>query len=691
MKKLYTTLTMVALALAASAAGQDVMLYGQLYTGQSDYGIYRFSSGQDAAIEKVADIAAVPNCGSVSAGNRFYTFSAEAGDYGTEYAAYVYDSSDDFLLVTRIGSAYSIAKEAQVLAYDASENKIYSVFQESGYYGGTESYLGLLNISNRTITKIGSSLYFGYGNTAIVAMAFSPEGELYAIASNSYLYKIDKTNGNLTSIGSTGIYPQYEQSMTFSPDGNTIYWAACNDDINALYSVDPASGKAEKIKDFANAAEFVSLWVGDAISADGAPAAAQDLKVEFEGASLTGTFSFTAPGLTHAGDELTGELDYEIKANGVAVATGKTTPGAPTSCEITLPQGGLTDFSVVLSNEAGKGDEATLNRVFAGQDTPQYVENLQLVRGESDNEFVVSWDFPAVGVHGGYIDPESVKFRVRRLPEFEVISEDAKSPFTDTFVSDIPVKCSYEVMPYIDENISGLPMTTNSIMTGAPFQLPYSENFDNLDHEKSWTIVDANDDGHSWEYQWDMGYYRIYDNERAKDDWMMSPYFLFEEGHDYRVSFDIRTIASEELEIFIGEGLEPADMQTVIFEKELIPDTNFKWVSRNATFSIAKTARMHIGFHAATSSPSDALALYLDNVKVEHLGMTSAQAPASGASLFHIEGRSVVADSDADLTICLPDGRVAASGSYVSGQSISLAPGLYIIGNGTAASKIMIR
>ena len=87
-------------------------------------------------------------------------------------------------LFTRIGEAWSIAKPRQVIAYDASTSTIYTVWQESGYYG-TESYLDTINLSDRTLTRVGyGSLYFGYGNTSIVAMAFNPDGELYAIASD---------------------------------------------------------------------------------------------------------------------------------------------------------------------------------------------------------------------------------------------------------------------------------------------------------------------------------------------------------------------------------------------------------------------------------------------------------------------------------------------------------------------------
>ena len=649
MRKLIISLVSVASALSAVAAVPDVMLYGQMYTGTGDYGVYSFSSGATEGFEKVAGIAAEPNCGSVSAGSRFYTFSAEPGEFGKEYAVYVYDANSDYSLITRIGEAWSIAKPQQVLAYDASTSTIYTVWQESGYYG-TESYLGTINLSDRTLTRVGyGSLYFGYGNTYIVAMAFNPDGELYVIASNSYLYKLDKTSGDLTMVGSTGIYPEYEQSMTFSPDGSVIYWAACNDDIAALYSVDPATGKADKIKDFSGNQEFVSLWVGAAVVADGAPAAATELSASFEGPSLSGELSFRAPEITHGGDGLEGELTYEVLAGDAAVATGAAEPGADVTCQVTVAAAGLTDFTVTFTNDCGAGEPASLNGVYVGPDVPLFVDNLALTPGDAEGEFIISWDAPSEGAHGGYVDASTLKYRLRRLPDFTVLSEDATSPYTDTFLSDVPVSCSYEVMPYVDENISGLPKTTASVMTGKPYEVPYAEDFGSTDHIGSWTVIDANDDGHTWEYQWDFGYYRAYDNENAKDEWLISPYVSLEAGAQYIFSADFRTIAQETVEVRAGTGLTAADMTVAVLEPETIPDTDYSWTPRKAAFTVPESGRYHFGIHAMTASPDDALALYVDNIKVELDPNSDIKAPevAGDAPLryFNLQGIEVSRDA----------------------------------------------
>ena len=678
----------------ASGANSEVTLYGQLYNGSASHGIYRFTSGEGDAMELVADLTAEPNCGAVKMGDRFYTFTAEAGDYGTEYSVYVYDVADDYQLVTRIGSAWSVAKPQQVLAVDPVSGMLYSVFQESGYYG-TESYLGVIDLSRRTMTKVGSSdLYLGYGNVSVVAMTFSPEGELYAVASNSYLYKIDKETADVAIVGSTGIYPAYEQAMTFSPDGDTIYWAACSDNINALYSVDPATAGINKIKDFVNGEEFVTLWAGDIVPSDSAPGAPEGLTADFPGGMLTGTVSFPAPVTTLAGEALEGELTYEIFVDGKMAADGSATAGSTVDATVTVDNAGVHDFKVTMYSEShGIGGSAYLNGVYVGHDSPRQVENL-LLSQENTGEFVITWDAPTEGAHGGFVDASTIKYRVRRLPDFEVLSMDAVSPFHDKYTSDYPVKCAYEVLPYINEEMMGVGLTTRSVMTGSPYETPYAEDFSSVDNTLAWTIDDVNDDGHTWDYQWDFGYFRIYDNDNAKDDWLISPYVRLESGNEYKLVFDMRTIASEELEVKAGLGLEPSELTVSIMKKELIPDTDYNWVTRECLFSCVEDGNYHFGFHAMTSDPSSALALYVDNVKVEKVGKSDgiAASAADSGNVISVDAGMVTALVDTALTVLLPDGRIFSSATMKAGDTMRLPVGMYIVSaDGAAALKVLVK
>lgn len=338
------------------------------------------------------------------------------------------------------------------------------------------------------------------------------------------------------------------------------------------------------------------------------------------------------------------------------------------TCQVTVAAAGLTDFTVTFSNGCGAGEPASLNGVYVGPDVPLFVDNLALTPGDAEGEFIISWDAPSEGAHGGYVDASTLKYRLRRLPDFTVLSEDATSPYTDTFLSDVPVSCSYEVMPYVDENISGLPKTTASVMTGKSYEVPYAEDFASSAHIGSWTVIDANDDGHTWEYQWDFGYYRAYDNENAKDEWLISPYVSLEAGAQYIFSADFRTIAQETVEVCAGTGLTAADMTLTVLEPETIPDTDYSWTPRKVTFTVPESGRYHFGIHAMTASPEDALALYVDNIKVELDPNSAVKAPeaAGDAPLryFNLQGIEVSRDA--------------------------LVPGVYIISSGESAPRKVV-
>lgn len=76
----------------------------------------------------------------------------------------------------------------------------------------------------------------------------------------------------------------------------------------------------------------------------------------------------------------------------------------------------------------------------------------------------------------------------------------------------------------------------------------------------------------------------------------------------------------------MGLGLTPDDMVFTLHELETIPDMDYVWELREAVFDAPADDRFHIGFHAATPSPDNALAAYIDDVKVEKVGLSGIDA-----------------------------------------------------------------
>ena len=199
-----------------------------------------------------------------------------------------------------------------------------------------------------------------------LALACSNEGQLYAIGDDDCLYKIDKEFGDAELVGSLGLdkinrawmYHDIElgrlQSATFDPKTNTIYWAA------QLWNTENASMASELLKIdvqnpsnteivtvFPENAQIVSLYIPAPKANDNAPAMPTEISKEFEGGSLTGKIVFTAPTTTYAGNELSGELTYEVLVDDKVIGSGQTTAGAETKADVTAASLVLTSLKLL--------------------------------------------------------------------------------------------------------------------------------------------------------------------------------------------------------------------------------------------------------------------------------------------------------------------------------------------------------
>lgn len=662
----------------AGAETPEVNLYGHLVSSTSSDdvpGIYQFTNGSTAGFNKVAELPAEPNAGAVRVGSLYYVFNiANQGEFGGEYSMYIYDSEDNYTLVTRALASSSFMSEAQVIAYDPSTEKIFCTYNDA--YDGNR--LATLDVKRRTRDFVASLDY-----NKFLTLSFDSKGVLYGINNMGILYEIDKINGETRYIGSTGVLPaEFQQAATFvATDDKTLYWVECGATEGSLYAVDVTTAHATLIKTFAHEEEFAAIWVGSAVIQDDAPGMATQLEAEFINGALTGNFVFTAPQTTHSGHPLQGTLSYTVKIDGQEKVTGITRAGAQVRCFVTTTQG-MHDFSVVMSNGAGNGGEATLKKQYVGNDTPGMVKNVQLASGDEKYRLILTWDTPESGTHGGYFNPDAVKYRVRRMPDDIIVSEQATSPFEESVKSDKPMRCFYDVIPYIDENTQGIAASSNKIMIGTPFSVPYSEDFSSNDNVTSFTVEDCNNDGTTWEYQYDFGYMRIWSNEKVKDDWLFTPFITLEQDAEYKLTFDVQSISSEKMEVMIGDDAISSNMEKLLLEE--IGVTDVDWKTMECSFTVDETKPWFVGFHCTTTDYESALALYLDNIKIEKIG----EAPSTGIldvddydTMFRIDGNTLtlVSSEGKNVAIYCLDGYAVFHGVLRAQQAVLLKGGIYVV------------
>lgn len=192
------------------------------------------------------------------------------------------------------------------------------------------------------------------------------------------------------------------------------------------------------------------------------------------------TVSFTTPEKNSAGDTLSGITKVEV-ARGEMLVKSFEAPamGASLSFEDEGMDNGISRYTVTAYNEAGKGVSASAE-AFIGVDQPLPPSNVVL-RETGDDEVTVSWTPPTVGVNGGYVNPDRLTYRVQRsdntwMTMSQVGATGFVSDESSVHLSWPQAGLFYHVHASNEAGESGRG-TSNTIMIGNPYRLPYLESF----------------------------------------------------------------------------------------------------------------------------------------------------------------------------------------------------------------------
>ena len=685
MKGLYTTLlAAIALLVAMPVNAQtEYQLYGHLVGTREDNGIYQLTTESTSPLTVVQKILYSPDYGIVKVKDRYYFFVNDDSGYGAEMYMYIYNASD-FTYITRHKVPADMVSIGCPIAYDATTDKVYSIYKDGSTYK-----LCTLELDKHNRKDIGTL------TSNFLAIAFNGEGKLYGINSAGKVGELSTADAAFTEILSTGMNPLYQQSAAFpSDDNNTFYWAATLDDWGGtpgIYKIDLKAKTSILLREFKHEEEFGCLWVGDKVVAKGAPAASTDLAADFANGKLTGKINFTAPEKTYGGQTLTGDLTYKVFVDGVENMQGSTQAGKATTAEVTTTQG-LHDFAVIVSNAEGDGDKAEIKNIYVGHDTPKQVQNVKLGQGDAADKLILTWDAATEGMHNGYVDPTEVKYQVRKMPSGEIVDNAATSPFKYTVTQEKAEKCFFDVTPYIDNDHKGMPTASNKVMIGTPFEVPYTAGFDTNDEVLLFTTEHIGDGNAYWDWDYDYKFMKIYSSTSPKNDWLFTPFIAVEEGSIYELSFDIRTVGTEKYEVKYGLAPEAAAMT-----EQLAADTEVesdKFATRSIEFTANKTAAIYIGFHANTTNVEKAMNFYLDNIRLEKVGTTAIgciPATTTDANLRIADGGFYVLDRDTHVSVARIDGTTVFSRTVQAGQHVSLPKGIYIVRTANGAQKVVVK
>lgn len=484
------------------------------------------------------------------------------------------------------------------------------------------------------------------------SMAFDSNGAIYAISKDnevvgdeylcvkSTLNKIDKTTGAITTIGDTGLCPEYSTSATIDHASGRMFWTVCPyENVSYLAEVNLNTGEATILKTFGNAEEITSLYALTTEAEAEAPAKVTNLEASFVNGSLSGKITFTAPTTFYNGKPASGALSYTILANDEEVAKGSTTFGGKVSADVTMPTEGRYKIIVKVGNEAGESPAASTT-VVVGTGIP-YATPYAFLK-YSDGRMTLNWSPVEESTDGGYIDPTRVTYTVVRYPGAKEVAKDI---YATSFSENIPVPPSFISYYYtVTTNYAGKysePTTSNSIGIGAILP-PYDETFDSEESLSGWTIIDVNGDMRRWMWSSWNNLRISFNNSMAMDDWAITPGIQMEAGSAYELSFDVYGDGGNEtetIEVKMGSANTVEGMATTIVQPTDIMAIKDSPLTIRTTITPSVSGVYYIGFHGI--SAPDQYMLNLDNVKIA--SALNSEAPAAP------EDMSVIADRQGQL------------------------------------------
>lgn len=421
-------------------------------------------------------------------------------------------------------------------------------------------------------------------------------------------YKTIKERTELRSNGEPDQTP--DQTFTVDSDGEYHIGFHCTNERGNDYSE-------------------VSMFVDDISiieSSSAAPSAVEDFKVKTDGSNLKATISFKAPSTDLNGDKLSSIDKITVKRNGEVIKSiDKPEPGKEYSVADDAPTAGKNKWDVVAQNENGEGNVASVS-AWVGPDTPKQITDLTVSRNASGNA-VLSWKAPESGVNGGYIAPETLKYTITRLPDGKVVSEGkSEKTFTDT--SDKPesgqvYKYSIEATTS-DGSLKSSALVSNGIYLGKAYSIPYSEDF-SKDPTTQYTVIDANSDGNTWEWNEQAGAMtNKYSWTSDADEWLLTPKIKLDGGWAYTLSYKAAAnegheSQTEKISAAIGKNGVTSDFTEIVPVKEY---RGGQYSETKMNFNIKETGDYQVGFHLTSAALM--WGVWFDDVKIDKFVKLSA-------------------------------------------------------------------
>lgn len=284
---------------------------------------------------------------------------------------------------------------------------------------------------------------------------------------------------------------------------------------------------------------------------------------------LQATVEWDNPMLNIGGGELSEITSVEVLRNGEKVAElTDCVPGKHIKwTDETITSNGLYRYAVIAINAAGKSEEV-IDSVYVGKGVPVAASDVMLT--ENGEGATLTWTAPVIGEFESYINPADLTYDVIRYPDDIKVAENlTETKYTEASVETLG-KYYYAVISKTAEGCSSEALS-NSVVLGPALYVPCEFPFDDNESMDVWTVIDANDNGSSWEWSDNSdgtlnGPSVIYNSDDyLADDWMISPRINLEAGKTYLITFDALSKDGNEdlLDVTLGKTTDTSEHKVI--------------------------------------------------------------------------------------------------------------------------------
>ena len=340
-----------------------------------------------------------------------------------------------------------------------------------------------------------------------------------------------------------------------------------------------------------------------------APAAVSDLAVvPGELGAKLAIVTFTAPSMAIDGTALTENLTkIELLCNGVVVETRENVePGATVEITTTVETPNYYTYQVIAYNASGMGLPSDKVKVWIGQDAPGSFYGVQAADNGTSVEF--SWPMVTEGANGYYLNPDDV--------EYQILA------------------------------------TEFTLLTGAPYTLPFEENFADGDVSYLWEkdsdaslyVVDqaSDDDGYglAMTTTWFTGDFTLKSGKLALQDASNPVLYIDVKGNGVETLWITgSTLAGEP--VLLQEVMLSDEWATISIPLNYIKDARYSRLAFTASFVNPSTEDWMSGTITTWGD-----AVFFDNIRIvdeNDSGIDNIQSDETTTQngIFTIDGRRV--------------------------------------------------